>query len=244
MAKTEKIFSLEQSFKDLQNGMLNEFNTTKNLTHPTSKGDSFEISWLDMFKKYLPERYCAEKAFVIDSEGNCSDQIDIVIFDRHFSPFLFNKNGVYYIPAESVYCVFEVKPEVTSETITYAGNKFESVKKLKRTSAPIYHAGGVISDPKAPIKITTGLLAGKSSYSDPFGESFLQNVRALKDLKSMNFVCTLENGSFFVDNEEDEIISSTDTALIFFFLKMLETLQKQGTVTAMEINKYYNVLKK
>jgi hypothetical protein len=43
---------------------------------------------------------------VVDSEGNVSDAIDIVVFDRHFSPFLFRQEGVCYIPAESVLIQF------------------------------------------------------------------------------------------------------------------------------------------
>ena len=30
------------------------------------------------------------RAFVIDSRGECSDQIDIIIYDRQYSPFLYN----------------------------------------------------------------------------------------------------------------------------------------------------------
>jgi hypothetical protein len=49
---------------------------------------------------------------VIDHEGNTSQQMDIVIYDNWFTPFIFNQNGFYYIPAEGVYAVFEVKPDI------------------------------------------------------------------------------------------------------------------------------------
>ena len=42
-----------------------------------------------MLRKYLPRRYTATKAHVVDSLGSFSDQIDVVIFDRQYSPFIF-----------------------------------------------------------------------------------------------------------------------------------------------------------
>jgi hypothetical protein len=46
---------------------------------------------------------------VIDSLGSFSKQIDIVVFDRQYSPFIFNFQGQKTIPAESVCAAFEAK---------------------------------------------------------------------------------------------------------------------------------------
>jgi hypothetical protein len=43
--------------------------------HPGTKGDASEAIWLQMLQKYLPERYRAEKAHVVDSTGAFSDQM-------------------------------------------------------------------------------------------------------------------------------------------------------------------------
>ena len=40
---------------------------------------------------------------VIDHEGNVSQQIDIVLYDVFYTPFIFNHDGFKYIPAEGVY---------------------------------------------------------------------------------------------------------------------------------------------
>lgn len=45
-----------------------------------------------------------------------------------------------YIPAESVYAVFEVKQDVEGH-IEYAAKKVESVRKLKRTSISMVASG-------------------------------------------------------------------------------------------------------
>lgn len=104
---------LKMLFSGLQNQMSAQLNTNRDfIYHPGSKGDSLENAWIEWLRKYLPNRYSVDKAIVIDHEGNTSQQIDIVIYDNWFTPFIFNQNGFYYIPAEGVYAVFEVKPDI------------------------------------------------------------------------------------------------------------------------------------
>ena len=48
--------------------------TRKSFGHPDAKGDASEAVWLEMLKTYLPERYRADKAYVVDSMGAFSDR--------------------------------------------------------------------------------------------------------------------------------------------------------------------------
>ena len=109
---------------------------------PVAKGDASEKAWLELLQTYLPERYQAETAHVVDSEGVFSEQIDIVVFDRQYSPFIFNYQGQKIIPAESVYAAFEAKQSIDADQVAYAQKKVASVRRLHRTSLPIPHAGG------------------------------------------------------------------------------------------------------
>src|SRR5258705_8272827 len=96
-----KKVDLREIFLGLQKEMVTKLGTVRTTVgHPVAKGDVTENSWREMLGKYLPKRYAVEKAFVVDSESNVSDQIDLVIFDRHFSPFLFHQEGAFYVPAE------------------------------------------------------------------------------------------------------------------------------------------------
>lgn len=52
------------------------------VAHPGARGEASEEDWLRVFKDRLPYRYQADPAFVIDSQGACSEQIDVVIGDR------------------------------------------------------------------------------------------------------------------------------------------------------------------
>ena len=72
---------------------------------------------------------------MIDCKGNISDEIDMVIYDQQYSPFLFNRDTSLFIPAESVYAVLEIKQDLNKKHIEYAGRKASSVRLLHRTSA-------------------------------------------------------------------------------------------------------------
>jgi hypothetical protein len=127
-------------------------NARKTLGHSVTKGDASEGVWLKMLQTYLPKRYQAARAHVVDSAGAFSEQIDVLVFDRQYSPFIFEFDGQTVVPAESVYAAFEAKQTITAGEVKYAKRKVASVRRLNRTSLPIPHAGGVF-DPKTPAHI-------------------------------------------------------------------------------------------
>lgn len=237
--------SIRDIFLGLQNQMRSKLSLNRRiLSHPVAKGDANELEWLDMLSAYLPSRYKADKAFVIDCEGNISDQIDIVIYDRHYSPFILKQNGATYVPAESIYAVIEVKPSITGNYIDYASRKAASVRRLKRTNAPIVHAGGKICDPKKPFDILAGILAIDGKFEGMLKKKLLE----LSANRRINFGCSLDHSSFWIrkdENDEQHIeISSKNETLIFFFLNLLSELQQIGTVPAIDLKSYIQAFKK
>lgn len=246
MTTSDKKVELKSLFMDYQSEMmLSLSHGKKNIKHPVAKGDISEGSWLQLFQNYLPKRYRAEKAFVLDVDGNLSEQIDIVIFDSYYSPPLFKKKIVreelLYIPAESVYAIFEVKPTFNKSAIQYAAKKTISVRKLKRTSAPISYANGVYK-PKKLHEILSGLLTFDAVWKDPFGEKFKSTMENLNFDCRLNFGCVISAGSFEIIFEKRSIkridVAENKNALIYFFLKLLSKLQGIGTVPALDYNKY------
>jgi len=249
MVKKKKTNSvdLKKIFLGLQTEMVAKLrNSRANVKHPTAKGNVTESSWRQLLGTYLPKRYAVESAFVIDSAGNISEQIDLVIFDRHFSPFLFHQDGAIYIPAESVYAVFEIKQEASSANLLYAAKKVESVRKLIRTSATIPHAGGKFS-PVVPKEIIAGFLAlttgGKKSA---LSRSFAEKLKQLPASKRINLACVLERGAVSLNFPENALVETkifpAEQALINFFLSLLSMLQAVGSVPAMDIKAYWNSL--
>jgi len=234
--------NLHDIFLSLQEQMISQLLANrKNILHPGTKGDATELCWLEMLNSYLPQRYCAAKAFVLDSEGQLSDQIDIVVFDRQYSPFLFNQDNALYVPAESVYATIEVKQDIDKNVIEYAGNKIASVRQLNRTSAPIPHAGGKFP-PKEHFEILSGVVALDCKWNPPFGESFINAIKELPQGKRIHLGCALQSGSFDVTYLDDAApiveVCGAEESLIFFFLHFLARLQQLGTVPAMNIAEY------
>lgn len=244
--KINKI-DLKNLFRNLQSQMMTKLETdTVNILHPVSKGNASELNWINLLNTYLPTRYRVSNAFVIDADGHLSEQIDIVIFDRHFSPFLLNQDGTLYVPAESVYGVIEVKPSLNMKNLKYAGKKALSVRNLKRTSEAIIHAGGTYP-PRPLFNILSGIIAYNSDWKPPFGTGFQSVIRSLPKKERLDFGCALKNGAFTIsyDKSEPQIETSiSNDSLIFFFLNLLARLQIMGSVPAMNIAEYKKSLKK
>jgi hypothetical protein len=167
----------------------------RTFAHTTTKGDASERVWLQLLQQYLPQRYAADTAHVVDSLGQFSQQIDIVIFDRQYSPFILKYEGQTIIPAESVYAVFETKQAISTQHLKYAQEKIATVRRLHRTSLPIPHAGGVYP-PKAPINILGGLLTFESTWPTCFGQPIREALRHDQNLGRINLGCVAAHGHF------------------------------------------------
>ena len=180
--------NLRDLFLHLQNDLASRLQSSRAiLEHGTAKGTEAEEGWCRMLADYLPRRYRVSKGLVIDSAGGRSDEIDLIIHDRQYSPFLLNLNlGALYIPAESVYAVFEVKQDLSARTVDYAIAKAASVRRLKRTSVKIEHAGGTFL-PRPPFPILGGLLCLDSTWTPPLGEPLIDRMAASPEEGRLHF---------------------------------------------------------
>lgn len=247
IVKKKVNIDLRDIFLGLQKQMVAKLSTgRRNIAHPGTKGDATELGWIKMLNTYLPKRYQVDKAFVLDADGRFSEQIDIVIFDRQYSPFLFNQDGAIYIPAESVYAVIEVKQDLSKKVIEYAGSKAASVRRLKRTSAAIPHAGGVYP-PKQHFEIIAGVLTLGCSWTPALGTKFEAAIAGLSVNQRINLGCALQFGAFEVTYKDDAKPriqrSGKQDSLIFFFLRLLSRLQQIGTTPALDISEYAKSLR-
>jgi hypothetical protein len=238
--------NLKNIFYNLQYQMIQKLSSNREIVfHAPTKGGTTELNWIKWLKKYLPNRYQVDQAFIIDSNGRFSEQIDLVVYDQQYSPFVFNQDGAIYIPAESVYAVFEIKQELDKVNFEYASKKIKSVRLLNRTSAPIVQASGRIDNPKKPFLIIGGILTLTTSWKDVFGEAFQNCISKTDELSRLDMGCCLEKGSFVIKYDSEIYAfetSSEDESLIYYFLKLLSKLQELGTVPALDINAYARAL--
>lgn len=211
------------------------------VVHPGARGEASEEDWLRLLKAHLPHRYQADRAFVIDSQGTCSEQIDIVIYDRQYSPLLYNEANQRYVPAESVYAVLEVKQDLSREHVLYAGEKAASVRRLHRTSAPVPHVEGV-ARPRPLPPIVAGILTYQSSWTPPFGDAFRQVMSELPVDQHLNIGCALIHGTFEVRYVEGERMNLTITdgqrPLVHLLMRLLKQLQSLATAPAIDYEAY------
>ena len=268
LLKYKEMIDLRGLFTGLQKQMETSLSVNRAIiSHSGSKGDATEQHWTNFLRTYLPDRYKVDKAIVIDSTGNVSNQMDIVIYDGMYTPFIFNQDNFLYIPAESVYAVFEVKQDAVGN-IEYAAKKVESVRKLKRTSIAMV-ASGRRTEAAPLTKIIGGILTTTSSYAD--NETIKHHLNNLKGYQTLDLGCLCDSGSFYVDYEEQEPegmykpknieekrehikqlyesrkvkdinFSDKDVSLFTFFLQLVSYLKSIGTVPAIDINEYLKAI--
>jgi hypothetical protein len=219
--------------------------------HATALGDAGEINWSAAMQRYLPTRYVVStKAFVIDADGDATPhQLDIVIHDRHFCPLWFEDNaGTRYVPAESVFAVFEVKPKIDKGYVEYTAEKLRSVRKLRRTSAPIVDRG-VVRPAREPFDIIGGILAIEGGWTPMFGDAFQNAIttQAVKYETRIDIGCAIGAGAFELVPQIEDVplhidTSEGDTVLMFFLLRLFGRLQAAGSPPAIDMHEYSKTL--
>ncbi|CAA9203280.1 DUF6602 domain-containing protein [Flavobacterium collinsii] len=207
----------------------------------------------------------------LENWRSLSHQLNLVIYDQQYTPFVFTQNGIHYIPAEGVYAVFEVKPDLQGKVgddnfFEYAGKKIESVRSLKRTSVKIINAG--IEVPARPLtKIVGGILASTNSFTHANNNTIENHLKNLKKLQTIEMGCAVDYGSFYINYTGSEDTSSKDfdkrindyyltrkfesitfsdkeNSLVTFFLQLTRYLQQSiGTVAAIDLNAYAKTIR-
>ena len=210
----------------------------KTMGQAVAKGDAAESVWMELLSTYLPKRYQVARAFVVDSNGVFSDQIDVLVFDRQYSPFIFTYQGETVIPAESVYAAFEAKQSINATEVGYAKDKIASVRKLHRTSLPIPYAGGVYP-PKSLPHVLGGLLTFESEWVPALGETMVRNLESGGEAGRLDIGCVAAHGyyTFDISSGAYTITEGGRPATAFLF-RLISTLQATATVPMIDIQAY------
>lgn len=229
---------LQGAFALEQECLLSKLKSSDRIVHCGDRGEVNEQLFIDLFRSYLPNRYTVEKAIVLDSKGNVSDSIDIVVFDRQYTPTLLDSDNHRYVPAEAVYAVFECKPTVNKQYLEYAARKAASVRRLKRTSVPIQHAGGTYPA-KKHFEIVSGILAVDVEWTDGFGDTFKKTHSVLTGEQCLDCGLAASGVSYDIfDDDRSYRQAEGQNALVFFLFRLLNKLQSLGTVPATDWNAY------
>jgi hypothetical protein len=216
--------------------------SSTSITHDGTLGTVTESHFINVLRRYLPKRYCVDTGIAIDSKGKTSDQIDLIIYDNHFTPVLLDQKAHRYIPVEAIYAIFESKPIINSNYLKYAGKKASSVRILSRTTTNITSAG-VILPPKEHFPIIAGIVAGNVGWVDGFGKTFMKNYKTITGNNVLDCGLAVSGHCFDTFNDKKSVVSvSNQQALIYFLFRFLQKLQSLGTVPAIDWNAYANIL--
>ncbi len=230
--------SLRELFLGHQSHLVADLVRAKAIKHPTLKGDESEGGWRGMLTRHLPRRYRVCTGVVVDSRGGESDAIDVIIHDAHFCPLMLDGRGACFVPAESVYAVFEAKQTLTAPHLRYAGEKVASVRALYRTSAPIQDRGQT-KPPRKLSPILGGVLTLDAEWANGLGAACQKTLGALKADQRLDLGCVLSAGAFEVAGRPKRpVIFPAETALVAFFVRLIDRLQKIGTIPAIDWQAY------
>jgi len=227
----QSIESLRAAFGTEQICLEANLRSSGRISHHGDAGEVNEQFFIDYLRLHLPNRYTVEKAIVIDSRGDVSDSIDIVVFDRQYAPTLLDSAKHRYVPAEAVYAVFECKPTINKTLLDYAGAKAASVRALTRTSVSIHHAGGVY-EPKTPGPIIAGILALDVDWSGGLSETFKTALAGLQGDHRIDCGFAAAGSCFDTFQGTDPVIGGGPTSLAFFTFRLLSKLQSLATAPA------------
>jgi hypothetical protein len=233
---------LREAFATEQECLAPKLKSSRRITHAGDRGEVNEQHFIDFLRKYLPNRYTVEKAIVLDSEGNVSQSVDVVVFDRQYTPTLLDNDKHRYVPAEAVYAVFECKPKIDKGYLEYAADKAASVRRLKRTSVEIYTANGKLA-PKPHFEIVAGILAIEVDWKDGFGDSFREIHTKLpkEGMIDCGFAATGASFDTFA-GPGAYAFGPPENALAHFAFRLLWKLQSLATVPAVDWLAYANQL--
>ncbi len=204
--------------------------------HAPTMGEATQQVWLRVFETYLPERYRARSATVMDSEGKFSDQIDVVIFDRQYSSTLFEFEGATVVPAEAVYAVFEAKQMLEGAFLKYAQAKVASVRRLTRTSMTIPTINGNFK--KKPQWILGGFLALEPRFETIDEKAMEERLNADQGEGKLDLGCVASVGTFGCGGADSTAFTLDKRAAGTFLLELMARLQGCGTAPAIDYRAY------
>lgn len=246
---------LKKAFLDRQKLLSAELEIPLQFTsHPTTIGDASEANWGRMLRSFLPGRYEVGPIFALDARGNQSQQVDLAVYDRQYSPLWFQSGSSRFVPVESVYAVFEVKQNIDLQNLRYAADKIASVRRLSRTSAKIVDIYGTQNGPDPATRpILGGILALRSDWTGGLqGETGRIHATSFSGAEWLDFGLALDDAAFdrIPDDANTDVLtpgieySVAGTQLIFFVMRLFRRLQAIGSAMAVDLEIYERVLEK
>ncbi|NBJ68375.1 MULTISPECIES: DUF6602 domain-containing protein [Clostridia] len=99
--------------------------------HDLTIGTFREQIWQELFEGIVPKKFVVEQSiFIIDTKGTVSKEVDLAIIDEMYTPYIFRKGQLKFIPIEAVAVAIQCK-SVSAPTHCDLKDWVNSIKKLK-----------------------------------------------------------------------------------------------------------------
>ena len=181
-----------------------------------AKGAGIESAARKQLKLLLPQILDVGQGYIIDSYGNISKQIDLVIFERSLCPvFSINESpeSTYY-PCEGVVAAIEIKSRTGKREFMDSCEKANSVRYLKRRFKR--RVDGTIVDPRRYGQVDEGLDRLVPSEVSPNRRWEYQILTGLLTGNLSVSTNTLLSYYDEVQNESPDVLISLDGTCVFF----------------------------
>ena len=177
-------FDAEGYLRSLGDDLTRAFGAARQATTPGQVGSAVEAAVLKQLTNLLPRGIGVGSGCIVDTEGNASRQLDVVVFESDVCPkFSVNDdpNATYY-PCEGVIAVGEIKSTLTKKEIEDSFSKIASAKSLRRSfdsnkfnfngrPAYTYRHYGQVRRPDIP-RLTPNPLSGV--LNDPYRDEWCE----------------------------------------------------------------------
>ena len=146
----------------------------KNDLHGTTIGTEREDIWEQLFEMVLPKKFVMEHSvFIIDSNGNVSNEVDLAIMGETYTPYIFRYGRLKFIPIEAVATVVECKSKsVEEEQIKTWQKRIEELrtrgKSIARMANQIVDSTVATQKSTRPIRILCVLENVKDNIKNLF----------------------------------------------------------------------------
>lgn len=213
-----QINKIIENYKKIEKSIVEQLYMDTN--HPSTLGGYREEIWKSLFEQIVPKKFSIERSvFILDSEGNVSDEVDLVIFDEQYTPYIFKYGIIKFIPIEAVAVVIQCKSKGKNNDKEDLEKWLESINKLQTSDRSIARMAMKIVDNEyeenkkmqtqtqtTPIKILCDLYDKKSEMTEGF-DIEIQAVE--KDEKLVLLAKDITLGQWYKDlNHSKESIES------------------------------------
>lgn len=172
---------LKNVFDNLELSLKNEMNIK--IQHNLEDGKYREYLVKRLLSKIVPSKYEITNGFVIDSNNNKSDEMDIIIYDKSYVPPFFDETYTI-VPIEAVIAVIQVKTTLTKEELKDSIDNLNSIDKLvPKLEGKIISANGakIVEEERyiAPYKIIVSYkstISKKHDFSKEMKNKYLDMI--------------------------------------------------------------------